>query len=223
MASPRGQDVAYSYLTTHILVDPAYQGSFLSEQTVADELGISRTPVREALRTLATEGLVEHIPHRGTRIPRFNREQILDLMELRELLERHATLKVYERADRMLVARHLGVILEKQRLLLETPDSEHIVEFIRLDQEFHARIMTGAGNREVAAVYEKLRVRQRMMGAQALYSVSRWREVVKEHAGIVDALRSGDCEDTLRAVSTHLNHTLDVLLNPQDPCPSRDR
>ncbi|MCF4007709.1 GntR family transcriptional regulator [Corynebacterium uropygiale] len=214
MASPRGRDLAYRYLTTHILVDPSVQGSFLSEQAIADDLGISRTPVREAIRALASEGLVEHIPHRGTRIPSISREQILDLMELRGLLEKHTTLKVIERGVASSVADRLSVTLEQQRRLLDSPGHEHVIEFIRLDQEFHARIMEAAGNHEISAVYEKLRVRQRIIGAQALYTPHRWREVIREHADIVDALRANDSQAALRAVVHHLDRTLDVLLSP---------
>lgn len=85
-----GRDRAYQYLYSQVLVDPAMQGAFLSEQDIAERVGVSRTPVREALLLLASDGLVQMIPKRGVRVPVISGREIAELMELRGVLERHA-------------------------------------------------------------------------------------------------------------------------------------
>src|SRR6476660_2340803 len=84
-----GSEKAYAYLRENILIDPEVQGKFLNEQELAAEIGVSRTPVREALLLLVSDGLVELIPQRGAYVPVITGRQIAELFELRGVLERH--------------------------------------------------------------------------------------------------------------------------------------
>lgn len=70
------RDRAYAYLHDEVLADPASQGTFLNEQHIAERIGVSRTPVREAMLLLAAHGLVEMVPKRGTYVPRLTARQI---------------------------------------------------------------------------------------------------------------------------------------------------
>src|SRR5690349_14016414 len=85
-----GRDRAYEYLRDHVLADARMQGQFLNEQELAARIGVSRTPVREALLLLVSDGLVELIPKRGALIPVISGREIAELMEMRGVLERHA-------------------------------------------------------------------------------------------------------------------------------------
>ncbi|QNQ89266.1 FCD domain-containing protein [Corynebacterium poyangense] len=207
-----GQHLVYEYLTTEVLVRPELQGTFLSEQELAAQIGISRTPVREAFRLLTAEGLLEQIPNRGTRIPTVDKKQILDLMELRLLLETHAAQTALKQTKNSLLCQRLATTLEEQRQLLNHSDKPKIVEFIRLDQEFHAHLLNAAGNNAIIEVYNRIRVRQRLIGATALFAPTRWREVIEEHAKIVDSLKNKESEKAILALIDHLNKTKQVLL-----------
>src|ERR687893_1918625 len=90
MQQVSGRERAYRHLRETVLIDPAVQGTFLNEVDLAQDIGVSRTPVREALLLLVAEGLVEMVPKRGAYVPPLSGRQIKELMELRGLLERHA-------------------------------------------------------------------------------------------------------------------------------------
>ena len=81
---------AYDHIQGEILAGRLSAGSQISEKKIADELGISRTPVGEAIRSLATEGWVEQLPRRGTVVRDFTRREVIELYELREALETFA-------------------------------------------------------------------------------------------------------------------------------------
>ena len=85
-----GREKAYAYLRENVLIDPDMQGKFLNEQELAAEIGVSRTPVREALLLLVSDGLVELIPQRGAYVPLVTGREVSELMELRGVLESHA-------------------------------------------------------------------------------------------------------------------------------------
>ena len=76
-----GRERAYRHLRETVLVDPAVQGTFLNEVDLAQDIGVSRTPVREALLLLVAEGLVEMVPKRGAYVPPLSGRQIRELME----------------------------------------------------------------------------------------------------------------------------------------------
>ena len=90
-ASPRsGRERALDYLRTVVLSDPEMEGRFITEQEIANQIGVSRTPVREALLILSSEGLLQLVPQKGGYIPPLSSREIRELMELRGVIERHA-------------------------------------------------------------------------------------------------------------------------------------
>src|SRR5690348_14465854 len=89
-----GREKAYEYLKDTLLTDPAAQGQFISEQDVADRVGVSRTPVREALLLLAAEDLVQLVPKRGAYVAPVSGREVAELIELRGMVERHAAERV---------------------------------------------------------------------------------------------------------------------------------
>lgn len=193
-----------------MLVDPNYQGTFLNETEIASAVGVSRTPVREALRVLASEGLVEQLPNRGTFVPPMSNTQITDLMQLRRVLETFA-------AGRSLKSGNVPVeqmrdVLNKQNSLLEVARDSNIVEFIRLDHEFHTHLMVASGNSEMVQIYKGLQVKLRVSGAQAMYEPSRWPEVCAEHSVIISGLESGVIAEAEKAIVAHLDSTLRKVL-----------
>lgn len=203
-----GREKAYAYLKDTVLSDPGMQGEFLSEQDVADRLGISRTPIREALLLLAAEELVELVPKRGARVAPLAGREIRELMELRGIVERYT-------AERLVAAgrapvRELGELLERQRGLT---GSDQAREFIAVDQLFHSTLVSAVGNALLERHYDGLRSRQVRAGVVALYAQrGRQEAVLEEHRAILDALAAGDAEGACAAIDAHLESTLRVLL-----------
>ncbi|MFH5879977.1 GntR family transcriptional regulator [Arthrobacter sp. NA-172] len=212
-----GRQKAYEYLRDQILVDPGMQGKFVNEQELAHDIGVSRTPVREALLLLVSDGLIELIPNRGALIPVISGRQIAELFELRGVLERHAAASTIRAGS--VPHELMELTLKEQRELISnfggTADNVRgrATEFIRLDQHFHQLLIDAAENELISQTYNKLRARQVFIGVEALFRTQdRQSLVCDEHEIIIDALRRGDVEAAQTAIDRHLAVTLDVVL-----------
>lgn len=205
-----GRQKAYTYLKETVLTDPAMQGEFLSEQAIADGIGVSRTPIREALLLLAAEDLVSLVPKRGAYIAPLSGREIGELMEMRGVLERYAAERAValHAADGAPVARMAAVLDEQKALRGE----ENAKEFIAADHRFHATLISAVGNELMAKQYDALRSRQIRAGVVALYRAGgRQDEVIAEHRRILDALADGRAADACAAIDEHLAATRRVL------------
>ncbi|MEU0953842.1 GntR family transcriptional regulator [Streptomyces niveus] len=203
-----GREKAYAFLKENVLTDPDRQGEFLSEQELADRIGVSRTPIREALLLLAAEDLVRLVPKRGAQIVPLSGREISEVMELRGMVERYAAEQVAPE-DRDLLA-ELAELLERQSAL---SGPEHAKEFIAVDHLFHATIVAAAGNSLLNRHYDGLRSRQIRAGVVALYNQQgRQESVLTEHRAILAAIASGDRRAARIAIDSHLESTLKVLL-----------
>ncbi|GAA5198715.1 GntR family transcriptional regulator [Arthrobacter gyeryongensis] len=206
-----GREKAYAYLRENILIDPEVQGKFLNEQELAAEIGVSRTPVREALLLLVSDGLVELIPQRGAYVPPVTGREMSELMELRGILESHAARLVIEQGR--IPAGTMQETLDQQAKLPQELSPEAAREFIRLDTLFHQQLIDAAGNELISRTYSKLHVRQILVGVSALFRTGGRREqVCAEHQDILDALMSGDAATAQKAIDHHLAVTRDILL-----------
>jgi DNA-binding GntR family transcriptional regulator len=203
-----GRDKAYAYLKETVLTDPAMQGEFLSEQEIADRIGVSRTPIREALLLLAAEDLVQLVPKRGARVASLSGREISELMQLRGIVERYAAEQAVASGRAPVV--ELAALLERQHGL-SGPDQAR--EFIAVDHAFHATLVAAVGNGLLDRHYDGLRSRQVRAGVVALYNqVGRQESVLHEHGAILDALAAGDAPAACAAIDSHLESTLKVLL-----------
>jgi DNA-binding GntR family transcriptional regulator len=205
-----GRERAYRHLRETVLIDPAVQGTFLNEVDLAQDIGVSRTPVREALLLLVAEGLVEMVPKRGAYVPPLSGRQIRELMELRTLLEQHAaSVTLAQRSVPVEAMR--AALAEQERLLAAEPCDAQ--EFIEWDRRFHQSLVDAAGNELIARTYAGLRTRQVRVGVAALFrATDRQRAVCAEHGRIVDALESGDEAAAHAAISDHLRITQQLFL-----------
>jgi DNA-binding GntR family transcriptional regulator len=210
-AAASGREKAYQYLRENVLIDSTMQGKFLNEQELAAEIGVSRTPVREALLLLVSDGLVELIPQRGAYIPVVTGREISELMELRGVLENHAARLAIESG--IVPAEAMAHTLKQQAALPVDHEMESAREFIRLDAQFHQQLIDAAGNELMSRTYSKLHVRQVLVGIDALFRTSGRRDhVCREHQDILDALVQGDSQRAQSAIDHHLNVTRDILL-----------
>ncbi|WP_083735558.1 GntR family transcriptional regulator [Mycobacterium sp. MS1601] len=211
MQSLSGRDRAYAYLRDQVLSSPAATGTFLNEQQLATQIGVSRTPVREALLTLQAEGLVEMVPKRGVYVPAMSGRQIAELMDLRGALERHAA-STFLKAGTTPVAA-MQATLTDQGAICASDDDGAAQRFIELDTRFHQILIDAAGSELLSRTYAGLRARQLRVGLTALlHGHERRREVCTEHQTIVDALANGDEQLAHRAIDEHLQITLQILL-----------
>ncbi|MEU9115462.1 GntR family transcriptional regulator [Streptomyces sp. NPDC048483] len=203
-----GREKAYAYLKDIILTDPEMQDRFLSEQDLADRIGISRTPIREALLLLAAEDLVRLVPKRGAHIPPLSGRDIAELMEMRGLMERFAA--EHTMSQGTAPVSEMAEILAHQEALRGDATTR---EFIAADHRFHAALVAAVGNILMSRQYDALRSRQIRAGVIGPYrSAKRQDEVLAEHRQILDCLVAGDAAAACAAIDRHLRATQRILL-----------
>ena len=192
---------AYDHLKARILSREYAGGSLLTEGEIADAVGVSRTPVREAMLRLSTEGLLRLYPKRGALVVSVSADEVRDILEARELLETHAVELVLELADDALV-KELSERLDDMRRFSAGRD---VPRFIRADRDFHRAMVAAGGNTILTKLYDTLRDRQLLMGAVIVRGTpQRMVSAVDEHALILAAVQAGDRLALRQAVMAHL-------------------
>jgi DNA-binding GntR family transcriptional regulator len=186
-------ELAYERLSKEILSGRTDPGERLVEEQLTRRLGISRAPLREALRLLAQQGLVEHIPRRGVRVATLSDDDVRELYEVRDVLERHAmsTLPVAPDVTRLKDA------LERMRTATESADRFAVADAHR---RFHVEVVALGGNKQLTAVYESILVRLQLYMAVNLRreaEVAEAADGVHRHERLYESVISGDILDAL--------------------------
>src|SRR6202163_3733750 len=187
-------------------------GSRVAERELCDRFGISRTPLREALKVLASEGLIELLPHRGARVTSLSEVELRDAFEIVATLEALAG----ELACRRIDAAALAHIEAEHLRMAEHYQRGELAEYFACNQIIHESINRAAGNAQLTEMYGLVSNRVRRARYMANHSPERWAAAMREHDEILDALRRHDgpaCNMLLRA---HLAHKLYTVAGPGD-------
>ncbi|GGW96802.1 GntR family transcriptional regulator [Streptomyces chryseus] len=199
------QPAAAERVYTHIkkgVLDRHYEGgTLLTEGDLADAVGVSRTPVREALLRLEVEGLIKLYPKKGALVLAVSAQEIADVVETRLLVEEFAVRRAVP-ASAALVARLEQLLEEQKQRALEGDLAEVAVA----DRCFHVEIVRNAGNQILSRLYDQLRDRQLRMGVTIMEAhPDRIAKNLTEHAEMLEAIRSGDVEGAARCVRRHVS------------------
>ncbi|MFF2522555.1 GntR family transcriptional regulator [Streptomyces liangshanensis] len=208
---PPAADRVYSHIKQAVLERRYQGGTLLTEGELAEAVGVSRTPVREALLKLEVEGLIKLYPKKGALVLAVSVQEIADVVETRLLVEEFAVRKAVP-APARLIAR-LEEVLEEQR---EKAGAGDLAAFAVTDRCFHAEIVRHAGNEILSKLYDQLRDRQLRMGVAVLEAhPERVAKSIDEHADLLDAIRSGDAEGAARSIRSHVSR-VKVLVRGED-------
>jgi DNA-binding GntR family transcriptional regulator len=194
---------AYEALRTLILDGRYAPGARLKEVEVAALLGVSRTPVREALLQLEVEGMVELIPRRGAMVRGLTRADVHEIFVLRAVLEAFCASEAAVRMDDASIE-HLAELHDEFELGVERWRGDEQAEaLVELNTDFHRAVIAGGGNARIAAVLDKLTAVPQAWKC-GFWSSRRQRETaVVYHREIVDAVRA---RDPLRADAVMKSH-----------------
>lgn len=197
---------AYAQVRDAILEGEHLPGEVLFETHLAGRLGMSRTPVREALQLLAREGFVEIIRNRGYLVSRLSIEDVRELFELRECLEglatRSAALRVSDRQ-----------IAELQDIYQRYARAQRWDAWLRIGTEFHDRILALAGNARLAGILGALNAQIGLTRLTQLRDVrGRRAEALVEHRAILDAICARDAEGAERYARAHVRRSSEATL-----------
>lgn len=209
-------DEVFTRLRERILTAELVPGSRHSVYRLADELGVSRTPVREAVLRLADLGLISIERNRGITIRGIRAEDVRDVFELRLMLEVPAAAGAARRADDALVVR-LTAALEAMRVAALAGDE---AAFNGHDRVLHAALGEALGNPLLSREVDRLRDSIRVRGVSTIDQTRTMADIAEEHAPIVAAVAARDPEAAALAMREHLEHTAALLL---DQIGSRER
>jgi DNA-binding GntR family transcriptional regulator len=204
---------AYTDLKTLILRGKLKPGERLAETDLARRLGVSRTPLREALTRLEQDGLIIGKPHLGYVVIDLDAKALLDLLNIREVLDMHAATEAVRHASERDLARLRAVMARIERLNdRDSRSVKDIAEELELGLRIHEVIAEATGNRylveSLTRIYERL---QLALWLEILW-VDKWDNTLEEHRAIVDAVCRRDGAAAAAAARAHVQTSRDNIL-----------
>ncbi|TCL00596.1 GntR family transcriptional regulator [Shimia isoporae] len=190
-------NAAYAALLSEIRNGALSPGDRLRETDLAARLGISRTPVREAIRQLEADGLVTHVPRQGASVRSLNYAEVMELYEMRAVLEGTAARLAVRSASDVEIA-ELRALNEEIRAAGEGTRAFH------LNRSFHALLLNSAKNRFLAKSVQAMQKAMMILGPTTLSQSERFENAVKEHGDVLDALEARDADAAEAAMRRHI-------------------
>jgi len=187
----------YERLKQRIILLDIQPGSPLNTSTLAEEMGVSVTPVREALIRLEGDGLVLRTPNSIPQVTEIHLHDLKDVMEARVLL--------IEQIARLAAQRIREDDLKQMHELLEAmKQATDRQELIRLDSEFHQAVNSAARNRTLGQVADLMRNHVMRLWYYVTNEDAYWDELIEERGQLIQALKNGDVEETSRILTSHV-------------------
>lgn len=202
------RDVVYHTLRDAILEGTLPPGTRLMELQLSARLGVSRTPVREAMHLLSMDGLVNTSVRRGTVVAPIKAEDLRDAMEVRDALEELAARK----ACHNIKPEQLRQLKELEREFEDSLQKENAKFLARLDARFHEKITEIAGNARLTRQLGQIRQEIFRYRMESLKDTGIFPGVAAEHRQVIEAMQSGDEEKAAKAVRDHIRNSQQVLL-----------
>ncbi len=205
-SSPISRKSLHSEVTDRIrqlIVESHLQpGQRVPELEISRDLGVSRTPIREALKVLASEGLVELLPLRGAVVKTFSKKDATDMLELMALLEVFAAEKACKAEQKKIEA--VLAAHEKMKLLHAKGKRS---EYFQINQQIHGAIVAMAENESLTLMHNALSKRMRSLRFSGNSTPDNWRNALNEHHEIASALQQRDVKKIKKAVGLHFENT----------------
>ncbi len=211
MVKKRLENIAYKYIRDAIMTYELMPGQVIVEQDLSDAIGISRTPVRDALKQLQMEGLVRQIPSRGTFVTDITLQDVEELFQIRVLLETVALkVAIMDATEAELNAAYesLNMLDDKQ---IDDKTTKEL--YYDSDRSLHYLIMKYSRNSRMIAFHKN--IESQLERLRRISSITPMRLAVsrKEHLDIIEAIRSRDLEKAEEALVTHLSNVKASTLN----------
>ncbi|OGP69768.1 MAG: hypothetical protein A2169_03180 [Deltaproteobacteria bacterium RBG_13_47_9] len=180
----------------------------LIENKIANEIGTSRTPVREALHSLELEGLIESIPRVGYVVKSINEAEVEEICEIRAAIEGVAARWAMEKAPQKLIEElRKNISVSEEKAVHGDPRT-----FIDLDAQFHEIIAGLSGSKRLQELAQTLRRHMLRYRIQSIYLMDNVLRAIQGHQGILEAIEKGDLEEVSRAIKCHLEQSKKDIL-----------
>jgi DNA-binding GntR family transcriptional regulator len=202
------RDVVFNSLRAAILKGELEPGERLMEKQLADKMGVSRTPIREAIRKLELEGLVVMIPRKGAEVANISEKDIRNVLEVRAALEGLAVKLACRKMDTQTMEK-----LKKLRDELKVAAVENEVDkIIRQDIEFHDLIFNSTDNEKLIQIINNLREQIYLFRVRYIKELKNFESLINEHDSILDSIINHDEELAEKMAVQHIHEQEKVIL-----------
>jgi DNA-binding GntR family transcriptional regulator len=195
----------YNFLKHQILQRDIKSGEKISIETVAAGLGVSRTPVVNALKLLERDGLVEIFPRRGTFVTELTTRDVNELFDIRLLIELYAAEQLFISGKIPQILAEFETYLEKMRGSVTEEEYIDYDAFITADRDMHTRLVETIDNRRLINIYHGLNIHMGVARAHYLNTVESALQAQKEHQAMLEAIRNHDLDGLKQALCNHIN------------------
>jgi DNA-binding GntR family transcriptional regulator len=207
----RGQ--TYKILKNMIITREIQPGKKICEETLAREIGVSRTPIREALCRLEHEGIVKSIARRGSFVTMPSRENIIEILQIREVLEGLVVRLVIPHLQPADI-QNLRDCLEKLRSTPE--DARHVIEYTDSEVEFHDILLKKCPNAMLRQMMEMVHAHLQIIRLRTVILPGRAQKTLDEHLQILEAVGKGNAEAAELLMRRHVASVKAVALEHMD-------
>ncbi|MDO4292459.1 MAG: GntR family transcriptional regulator [Eubacteriales bacterium] len=196
------RDVVFNTLRRSILTGELKPGERLMEIHLADKLGVSRTPIREAIRKLELEGLVTMIPRRGAEVAQITEKNLRDVLEVRRALDALAV----ELACERITEEELTQLRQACEHFIQVTREGNANQVARADVDLHDIILRASGNERLMQMISKLSQQMYRYRLEYVKDANNYERLIEEHRRIYEAIRSRDKEKGAEAIKNHIDN-----------------
>ena len=200
--------IIYEQLRSAIVHGKLEEGERLLEANLATIFGVSRQPIREALRMLETDGFIELIPYKGVIVSNITPQEATNTLELKGMVEGYAAWKGAQAFAPEIIA-EMETILKQMEAHIQKAEAREIVQD---NYAFHVRIVSAIGNEKMTKYYEGLFSSHQRYYAIGLVEQRGWQTSLDEHRAILERVRSGDAAGAFTCARQHATNTIDRVL-----------
>lgn len=202
------REVIFNTLREAIIVGELKPGERLMEVQLAEKMGVSRTPVREAIRKLELEGLVEMLPRKGAHVADLSAKDIMDVLEVRSTLDGLASMLSASR----ITEEELRELKNVQSQFVNYVEKGSLQGSIKKDVEFHDIIYRSSRNDKLIQIANNLREQIQRFRVIYLKDYSSTRELVKEHSEILEFISARDPEGARKSAQKHIENQEETII-----------
>ncbi|PAD22815.1 GntR family transcriptional regulator [Terribacillus saccharophilus] len=201
----------YKHLYNKIITLDYKPGQMIYESTIAEELGLSRTPVREAIQILASEEFLQIIPQKGIKVKYISKKKVQEAFQVRKSLEavafREAAV-MWDESD-LQVSKYksdLKYIMDQQRAAAK---KQEVIAFYEYDEKFHDKILEICGNQTLAAVVRQVRGHVNRISYLDFFESREMGRVMLDHEELIALVQKNDADGVVRRLNQHLDTAAD--------------
>ena len=204
---------AYKHLQKLILENQLSYHEIYSETKLSKEIGISRTPFRDAIHRLAQEGYIDIIPNKGFMLHQLTKQDVNETFQVRSALESYCTFQIckdFECRKAQRLFKELHIIMDDMKEIMDTTHS--IDEFCEYDFQFHTSIINSLNNKQFTSLFAALMYRMRKLAELSLLHEDRMTDTCAEHRAILNAMQSGDTAHIYEITIFHMEQPKTISL-----------